>query len=73
MAAKKKTAAVAISKPGWPQLRRDFEALQDDIKGLYGDVGEVASERAASGDAFGRGCRRPRHGGWPRKPRAKPR
>ena len=28
------------------QLRRDFETLQEDIKGLAGDVGTVASERA---------------------------
>ena len=28
-------------------LRADFAALQNDMKGLYGDVSEVASERAA--------------------------
>jgi ElaB/YqjD/DUF883 family membrane-anchored ribosome-binding protein len=27
-------------------LRADFEALQKDMKGLYGDVSEAASERA---------------------------
>ena len=29
------------------KLRADFAALQSDMKGLYGDVSEVASERAA--------------------------
>jgi ElaB/YqjD/DUF883 family membrane-anchored ribosome-binding protein len=28
-------------------LRSDFDALQNDLKGLYGDVSEAASERAA--------------------------
>jgi ElaB/YqjD/DUF883 family membrane-anchored ribosome-binding protein len=28
-------------------LRADFEALQKDMKGLYGDVSEAASERAS--------------------------
>jgi len=28
-------------------LRSDFEALQKDLRGLYGDVSEIASERAA--------------------------
>jgi ElaB/YqjD/DUF883 family membrane-anchored ribosome-binding protein len=28
-------------------LRGDFESLQKNLKGLYGDVGEAASERAA--------------------------
>ena len=45
MAAKKKTAPVAIDAR-LTQLRRDFETLQDDIKGLAGDVGTVASDRA---------------------------
>src|ERR1700704_1965649 len=28
-------------------LRADIQALQTDMKGLYGDVSEIASERAA--------------------------
>jgi ElaB/YqjD/DUF883 family membrane-anchored ribosome-binding protein len=44
MVAKKKTAVGIDTR--LTQLRRDFEALQDDIKGLAGDVGVVASERA---------------------------
>jgi len=28
-------------------LRSDFDALQKDLRGLYGDVSEIASERAA--------------------------
>ena len=45
MAAKKKNGAVAIDAR-LTQLRNDFAALQDDIKGLAGDVGTVASDRA---------------------------
>ena len=44
MAAKKKTAAGIDAR--LTQLRQDFEALQDDLKGLAGDVGVVASDRA---------------------------
>ena len=44
MAAKKKTATGIDAR--LTQLRQDFEALQDDIKGLAGDVSVVASERA---------------------------
>jgi len=44
MAAKKKNVVGIDTR--LTQLRRDFEALQDDIKGLAGDVGVVASERA---------------------------
>ena len=44
MAAKKKTAVGIDTR--LDQLRRDFEALQTDIKGLAGDVGVMASERA---------------------------
>ena len=44
MAAKKKTANGIDAR--LVQLRGDFEALQDDLKGLAGDVGNVASERA---------------------------
>ena len=45
MAAKKKTASSNIENR-LSALRADFEALQDDMKGLAGDVGVVASERA---------------------------
>ena len=44
MAATKKTAVSIDTR--LEQLRRDFDVLQDDIKGLAGDVGVVASERA---------------------------
>src|SRR3569832_998693 len=44
MAAKKKTATGIDAR--LTQLRQDFEALQDDIKGLAGVVSVVASERA---------------------------
>jgi len=44
MAARKKTAVSVDTR--LTQLRRDFEALQADIKGLAGDVGVMASERA---------------------------
>ena len=46
MAAKKKAASGNI-EARLAALRADFEALQTDMKGLYGDVSEVASERAA--------------------------
>ena len=46
MAAKKKTANGNI-EARLASLRADFAALQSDMKGLYGDVSEVASERAA--------------------------
>ena len=46
MAAKKKAATGNI-EARLAALRADFEALQTDMKGLYGDVSEVASERAA--------------------------
>jgi len=45
MAAKKKAVPSNIDAR-LTQLRRDFEALQEDVKGLAGDVGMVASERA---------------------------
>ena len=32
---------------GWLRCAPIFEALQGDMKGLYGDVSEIASERAA--------------------------
>ena len=47
MAARKKTAANGNIEARLAALRADFEALQADMKGLYGDVSEVASERAA--------------------------
>jgi len=46
MAAKKKPATGNI-EARLAALRADIEALQTDMKGLYGDVSEVASERAA--------------------------
>jgi len=46
MVAKKKAASGNIEVL-LAALRADFEALQTDRKGLYGDVSEVASERAA--------------------------
>jgi ElaB/YqjD/DUF883 family membrane-anchored ribosome-binding protein len=45
MAAKKKAVPSNIDAR-LTQLRRDFEALQEDVKGLAGDVGMAASERA---------------------------
>jgi ElaB/YqjD/DUF883 family membrane-anchored ribosome-binding protein len=51
MAAKKKAATKAAYSGNiearLSALRGDFETLQADLKGLYGDVSEVASERAA--------------------------
>ncbi len=47
MAAKKKAAANGNIEARLASLRGDFEALQTDLKGLYGDVSVVASERAA--------------------------
>src|SRR5689334_23458500 len=51
MAAKKKTAngntEARNIEARLAALRADFEALQSDMKGLYGDVSEIASERAA--------------------------
>ena len=44
--AKKKQAAGNI-EARLDALRADFAALQTDMKGLYGDVSEIASERAA--------------------------
>ena len=46
MAAKKKAVSTNIDSR-LTALRRDFEALQADMKGLAGDVTEAASERAA--------------------------
>ena len=46
MAAKKKTATGNVDAR-LSALRADFAALQADMKGLYGDVSEAASERAA--------------------------
>ena len=46
MAAKKKAGSGNIDAR-LAALRADFDALQTDMKGLYGDVSEVASERAA--------------------------
>jgi ElaB/YqjD/DUF883 family membrane-anchored ribosome-binding protein len=45
MAAKKKTNGNIETRLA--ALRADIAALQTDMKGLYGDVSEVASERAA--------------------------
>ena len=47
MAAKKKSAVNGNIEARLAALRTDFGALQQDMKGLYGDVSEVASERAA--------------------------
>ena len=47
MAAKKKSVANGNIEARLAALRADFGALQNDMKGLYGDVSEVASERAA--------------------------
>jgi ElaB/YqjD/DUF883 family membrane-anchored ribosome-binding protein len=44
MAAKKKSVTGIDTR--LTALRRDFEVLQSDIKGLAGDVGVIASERA---------------------------
>jgi ElaB/YqjD/DUF883 family membrane-anchored ribosome-binding protein len=46
MAGKKKQTPTNI-EARLTALRADFEALQNNMKGLYGDVSEVASERAA--------------------------
>jgi ElaB/YqjD/DUF883 family membrane-anchored ribosome-binding protein len=46
MAAKKKTVPGNI-EARLAALRADFDVLRTDMKGLYGDVSEVASERAA--------------------------
>lgn len=49
MAARKKAAAANGNiEARLVALRSDFQALQGDLKGLYGDVSEVASERAAN-------------------------
>lgn len=45
--AKKKAAAHGTIEGRLEALREDFAALQGDLKGLYGDVGAVASERAS--------------------------
>ena len=47
MAAKKKSVAHGNIEARLAALRADFGVLQEDMKGLYGDVSEVASERAA--------------------------
>ena len=47
MAAKKKAVANGNIETRLAALRADFGTLQSDLKGLYGDVSEVASERAA--------------------------
>lgn len=47
MAAKKKTAQGNI-EARLAALRDDFASLQGDLKGLYGDVSEVASARATA-------------------------
>ena len=51
MAAKKKrvnnTGGAGNLDARLDALRGDFAALQTDLKGLYGDVSEIASERAA--------------------------
>ncbi len=48
MAPRKKTAtANGNIEARLAALRADFDALQTDLKGLYGDVGQIASERAA--------------------------
>ena len=47
-AAKKvKTAVPGNIEARLSALRSDFETLQSDLKGLYGDVSEAASERAS--------------------------
>ena len=46
MAPRKKTANGNI-EARLAAVRADFDALQTDLKGLYGDVGQIASERAA--------------------------
>jgi ElaB/YqjD/DUF883 family membrane-anchored ribosome-binding protein len=48
MAAKKKAVAQGNVEARLASLRADFEALQSDLKGLYGDVSEVASSRATA-------------------------
>jgi len=47
MAAKKKNVAHGNIEARLAALRADFGVLQTDMKGLYGDVSEVAAERAA--------------------------
>jgi len=44
MAARKKAVSTVDSRLS--ALRRDFAALQEDMKGLAGDVSAAASERA---------------------------
>ena len=46
MAPRKKTSNGNI-EARLAAVRADFDALQTDLKGLYGDVGQIASERAA--------------------------
>jgi ElaB/YqjD/DUF883 family membrane-anchored ribosome-binding protein len=47
MAAKKKATPAGTIDTRLASLREDFAALQADLKGLYGDVSEAASERAS--------------------------
>ena len=56
MAARKKTATGNIDAR-LAALRADIQALQTDMKGLYGDVSEVASERA---ETHANGCMAPK-------------
>jgi ElaB/YqjD/DUF883 family membrane-anchored ribosome-binding protein len=46
MAAKKKATPQGNIDTRLAALREDFETLQTDLKGLYGDVSALASERA---------------------------
>jgi ElaB/YqjD/DUF883 family membrane-anchored ribosome-binding protein len=48
MAAKKKATANGNIEARLAALRTDFDVLQGDLKGLYGDVSEVASARATA-------------------------
>jgi ElaB/YqjD/DUF883 family membrane-anchored ribosome-binding protein len=45
--AKKKASPAGTIEARLDALRDDFATLQGDLKGLYGDVSEVASERAS--------------------------
>ena len=48
MAAKKKRTTTSNIDARLAALRTDFETLQTDMRGLAGDVGEVASVRAST-------------------------
>lgn len=48
MAAKKKATSNGSIEARLAALRSDFEVLQGDLKGLYGDVSEEASTRASA-------------------------